>query len=220
MNAAPHPRPVPAADDGRFVSARERLPDILALSADHPLRPAVEQLVRDIYAQAYGAHVARFPRLMMAVLDRDGNPACAAGVRTTADGFFSEAYLDQPVDRVLGRRSGRHVHRARVFEITTMVSRRADLSAGFFHSLACRGALDGYDWCFFTATSRLRQLLQRLYPPLLVLAQADPARRPDAAAWGRYYESGPTVCAADDWPFLSPTLTRAEVPRAEVPADA
>ncbi|MEA1672906.1 thermostable hemolysin [Nitrospirillum sp. BR 11163] len=211
MNAASHPRPVSAQDDCTSVSARDRPSDVVVLPVGHPLRPAVEQLVSDTYAQAYGASITHFPRLMMAALDQDGNPACAAGVRTTADGFFSEAYLDQPIERLLGRRSGRHVHRARVFEITTMVSRRANLSAGFFHGLACRGALDGYDWCFFTATSRLRQLLRRFYPPLLVLAQADPARRPDAAAWGRYYESAPAVCAADDWPFLSPALTRTEV---------
>ncbi|MEC4591940.1 MULTISPECIES: thermostable hemolysin [Nitrospirillum] len=208
MNANPHPRPVPTEDACRSVSAQARLTDIVVLSAGHPSRPAVEQLVRETYAQAYGARIGRFPRLMMAAFDQHGNPACAAGVRTTADGFFSEAYLDQPIERILGQRSGRHVHRARVFEITTLVSRRADLSAGFFHSLACRGALDGYDWCFFTATARLRQLLARLYPPLLVLAQADPARQADAAAWGRYYESAPAVCAADDWPFLSPGPTR------------
>ncbi|MEA1647972.1 thermostable hemolysin [Nitrospirillum sp. BR 11164] len=209
MNANPRPYPVPAEDACRSVSAQARLPDIVALSASHPSRAAVEQLVRETYAQAYGARIGRFPRLMVATFDERGNPACAAGVRTTSDGFFSEAYLDQPIERVLGQRSGRHVHRARVFEITTLVSRRADLSAGFFHSLACRGALDGYDWCFFTATSRLRRLLARLYPPLLVLTQADPARQADAAAWGRYYESAPAVCAADDWPFLSPVLTRA-----------
>ncbi|MEE3624426.1 thermostable hemolysin [Nitrospirillum sp. BR 11752] len=176
----------------------------MSLPTGHPLRPAVEALVRDIYARTYGARITRFPRLMMAALDGTGAPACAAGVRTTADGFFSEAYLDQPVDRVLSRHTGRHVHRARVFEITTLVSRRPSLSAGFFHSMALRGAAEGYDWCFFTATARLRRLLQRLHPPLLVLAQADPSRQADAAAWGRYYDSAPTVCAADDWPVLEP----------------
>ncbi|MDZ5650073.1 thermostable hemolysin [Nitrospirillum sp. BR 11828] len=210
MTAATLPAPYHESQYGRHhdqwpsPTAATAFPEVVSLPTGHSLRPAVEQLVRDIYARTYGARITRFPRLMMAALDSAGEPACAAGVRTTADGFFSEAYLDQPVERVLGHHTGRHVHRARVFEITTLVSRRPSLSAGFFHSMALRGAVEGYDWCFFTATARLRLLLQRLHPPLLLLAQADPARQADAAAWGRYYDSAPTVCAADDWPILAP----------------
>lgn len=210
LQACPHTTPPENGAAAARIAVDGGL-DIRLLPAGHPVRPAAEALIQSVYADAFGATVRHFPRLLVATLDWDGHPVCAAGLRTTGDGFFSEAYLDQPVERALSAHTGRHVHRARVFEVTTLASRRADLSPAFVHQIALLGETQGFEWCFFTATERLRRLLRRLKLPITTLGAADPARIADAAAWGRYYASAPVVCAADDWPTR---LTREDAPHA------
>ena len=62
--------------------------------------------------------------------------------------------------------------------------------------LAARLDRLGYEWVVFTATRELIGMFARLGLPLLVLNKADPARLgADAAAWGRYYDTGPIVVA-------------------------
>ena len=48
---------------------------------------------------------------------------CAAGLRTSAEGFFSERYLDTTVETALAGVRGRPVARERIFETSTFASR-------------------------------------------------------------------------------------------------
>ena len=57
---------------------------------------------------------------------------------------------------------------------------------------------DGFRWLVFTATRRVRALVQELGFPLRVLAGADPRRLGEARAdWGRYYDAEPLLMAGD-----------------------
>lgn len=164
----------------------------------HPLRGEAEACIAEVYERAFGASGLDFPSLLVAWADAEGRPLCAAGLRTAADGFFSEAYLDRPIERLLAARSGRPVARAVVFEVTTLASRRAEASPAFLRQLAVFGHCAGFRWAFFTATERLRRLLGGLGIPAVELAAADPARLPDAGRWGSYYSRAPRVCAVGD----------------------
>lgn len=162
------------------------------------LRDRVEACIRAVYGQAFGAWDVTLPATLIAWLDGDDRPLCAAGLRTAEDGFFSETYLDAPIERVLAERTGRDVRRRSVFEITTLASQSAEVCPAFVRQLAAFGKGAGFGWCFFTATARLRALIGELGIPFLALAPADPARLPDPARWGSYYEHTPQVCAVDD----------------------
>lgn len=131
-------------------------------------------------------------------MDDDGEPLCAAGLRSAADGFFSEIYLDTSIERLLAERSGRTVVRESIFEITTLASGRTEISSVFLRELALFGKSAGFGWSFFTATIRLRTHLAGLGIPAVELASADPRRVIDAERWGSYYAYEPRVCAVDD----------------------
>jgi hypothetical protein len=163
-----------------------------------PLRDRTEACIREVYRNAFGAEITAFPELLVAALDGTGQPICAAGLRTEADGFFSENYLDHPVEQVLGTVAERDVARGRIFEVTTLASCRAKGSSDFVRRIADLGKSAGFEWCVFTATSRLRILLHRLGFPLVVLGPADPARIENAENWGSYYAHSPLVCAVHD----------------------
>ncbi|MBB6251206.1 thermostable hemolysin [Nitrospirillum iridis] len=195
--AAPVPAQGLSSPDapGPAIHAGGQGPNLQLLMRDHPLRPAAEDMVRDLYRDTFGARLPNFPRLMVATFDAAERPVCAAGLRTSSDGFFSECYLDNPVDRVLSVQAGRHVHRSQVFEVTTLASRSPSLCPRFVCQIARFGEVVGFEWSFFTATRRLRGLLNRLGLPVRELAAADPARLPNAGQWGRYYDQAPMVCA-------------------------
>jgi Thermostable hemolysin len=194
----PIPCPVDATSQADPAATARRL---VVVGPSHPLRPRVEACIAAVYERAFGARDLTFPELLIARLDAVEQPIAAAGIRTAADGFFSEAYLDAPIERLLSDRCGVAVARTAIFEVTTLASRRAAATSDFVRRLAALGKCAGFGWSFFTATGRLRLLLRRLGMPVLDLAPADRGRLPDAARWGSYYAHSPLVCAVSGpWP--------------------
>lgn len=190
-------------------------PPVILVPPAHPLRHEAEACIRAVYEQAFGARDFTLPHMLIAWADRDGRPLCAAGLRTAAYGFFSEVYLDAPIEQVLSVRGGRPVAREDVFEITTLASRRAEVSTAFLRALAHFGKGAGFSWSFFTATFGLRKLLAGLRIPAIELAPADPRRVADPGRWGSYYAHAPRVCAVDDrWLVGTALHKRGELPNA------
>jgi hypothetical protein len=167
----------------------------LVIAENHCLRMKAERFVGDVYEREYGARIKAFPRVLLGAIDSRGELSCAAGFRGCADGFFSERYLDLPVEAALTQISGRRVERDRVFEISTFASHAPNSLPLFIRDAVNYADSLGYDWGFFTLTGRLRQLLERLGFDLRLVASADAARIDDAVAWGSYYESNPHVYA-------------------------
>ena len=162
---------------------------------DHDLRPAAEQLIAEVYALHYAARITNFPATLIAMMsDRDAL-LCAAGLRYAADGFFSECYLDAPVDAVLTGLSPSLVRRELVFEVTSLASRTPHIVGSFLRKIIACGEAAGFEWAFFTATAPLQELLERIGLPLVPLAAADRARVAIPEIWGTYYELSPSVYA-------------------------
>jgi len=159
------------------------------------LRAEAEGFIRKVYADQFGAEVRSFPHSLIALLDEEKRIVCAAGLRFAEDDFFSETYLDRPIDRLLSDAAGRPVARDAIFEVTSLSSRSPRHAANFVRQIILFGELSGFEWAFFTATDRLHLLLRRLRLPLTQLAAADPKRveRPDL--WGSYYQAQPAVFA-------------------------
>lgn len=190
-----HPR---IADFDTMAAGAHRRMTIVVHS--HPLRAAAEACIRDVYERVFSARDLLLPRTLIAWVGDDGLPLCAAGLRSAMDGFFSEVYLDAPIERVLAERTGRPVVRDSIFEVTTLVSRRPDVVSAFLRQIAVFGRNAGFGWSFFTATAGLRNLLGGLGIPAFDLAPADPRRLSDSERWGSYYAHAPQVCAVgDEW---------------------
>jgi hypothetical protein len=159
------------------------------------LRDAAETFIRTVYADEYGADLREFPSRIFAILNDSDEIACAAGVRLQDDGFFSERYLDLPIEQALGAASTRKISRGEIFEVTTFASRAPRATVGFIESVGNFGEANGFVWSFFTLTRRMHRLVERLGHPLTHLANADYRRIPDHARWGTYYVSEPKVFA-------------------------
>ncbi len=171
---------------------------LLLVPRSHRLRPSVEGCIRSTYERMFAARRLVFPSTLLALLDDDGRPICAAGLRTADEGFFSEVYLDAPIEQVLSRRFATVVRRDAVFEVTTLVSHSAAMSPCFIRQIAALGNSAGFAWSFFTATERLRKLLGQLGILTIELTAADPSRVAERDQWGRYYEHSPKVCAVNE----------------------
>jgi hypothetical protein len=162
---------------------------------DHNLRPATEQLIAEVYARHYSARVLAFPTTLVAMMSDGGAPSCAAGLRFAADGFFSECYLDAPVDAVLSGVWHSPVRRELIFEVTSLASRAPHMVGPFLRKIIACGAAAGFEWAFFTATAPLKALLDHIGLPLMPLAAADRSRVANPDAWGSYYALAPNVYA-------------------------
>src|SRR5208337_2129689 len=162
---------------------------------NHPSRPVVLHFIRATYLLNYDARIVNLPKTLLALVDKDGKVHAAAGLRDASEPFFSEHYLDLPIEVLLSEVSQRRVSRSSVVEVSCLASRTPSISAHFMRALVLYGEDLGYDWAFFTATSRLQKVLRRMRLPLLNLGAASVDRVPSPEIWGSYYETDPRVLA-------------------------
>ena len=165
------------------------------LTDDDPRKRSAEEFIKNTYATRYGARLENFPSRIIALLDHGDEILCAAGLRFHDDGFFSERYLDSPIEDVVSAISARVVNRNAIFEVTTLASRAPLATAEFIAEITAFGERAGFEWSFFTLTRRLQLLVRRLGIPLTYLGEADRRRIADSERWGTYYASEPKVYA-------------------------
>ena len=168
---------------------------IIEISSEHPLRPAVSRFIRATYLLNYDARLLNLPNTIIGLVDNRNKIHAAAGLRDASEPFFSEHYLDLPIETLLSEISRRRVERESVVEVSCLASRAPALSAHFMRDLVFYGEELGYDWAFFTATSRLEKVLRRMRLPLLNIGAASVDRVPSPETWGSYYETDPRVLA-------------------------
>lgn len=165
------------------------------LTNDGGHRRSAEQFIKDTYAARYGARLETFPSRIIALLDDRHEILCAAGLRFLDDGFFSERYLDTPIEDVVSGISARAVKRSAIFEVTTLASRAPLATADFIAEIRAFGEKAGFEWSFFTLTHRLHLMVSRLGIAPTFLGEADHWRIADSERWGTYYACQPKVYA-------------------------
>lgn len=180
---------------------------------DDPERGTVEQFVRGVFADRFGARIRRFaPRLI--ALHEEGEVVAAAGYRHAGDPLFLERYLDGPVDAVIGRSAVVQPLRERIVEVGHLAAVRPNASLRLFIALADHLRTEETDWVVCTATRELRRIFDRLGLPSLSLATATPEALGDAASeWGSYYDHAPMVIAGRLAGGLDALRRLPEVPR-------
>lgn len=157
-------------------------------------RPEVEDYIRRRFAGSHDACISHFlPHLLS--LGSGGRPCAAVGMADAAHGpLFAETYLSAPIEQRVSNACGQPVGRGEILEIGNLVSGWRGGSLLLFVFLGELIERLGYRFVAFTATREVERLLARLGHAPRVLADADPARLPDAgASWGRYYTHRPRV---------------------------
>ncbi len=162
--------------------------------SDH-LRARVEDEIRTTYWERFQARLARLPRTLVASVSTSGIIECAAGVRFSEHDFFSECYLDLPVEIALQHRFGLPVQRRRIIEVCNLAGRKPGRSQSFIASFIEFAESDEFDWVIFTATKSLRALLERSGLRMTQLGRAERFRVANPSDWGSYYEHDPRVMA-------------------------
>jgi hypothetical protein len=157
-------------------------------------RRELEDFVARRFLEAYDARVTHFCQHLAGLRGAEGTLQGAAGYTAAgAQRLFLEHYLDAPAEALLSRASGRRVDRNWIAEVGNLAA-APGVVRSFIPALGAHLHQVGYRWVVFTATRELHNAFRRMGLEPLVLAQAHPARLPDAgAAWGRYYAHAPAV---------------------------
>lgn len=172
------------------------LPQLCIHEPGDPRRGAVEDFIRHVYAQRYGAEVRQFAPTLVSLCD-DGVLVAAAGYRSAGSGpLFLERYFNAPIESLLTLPPDSAPPRDRIVEIGHLSAARAGEGRRLIRMLALHLQSLPYEWVVSTMTTGLRQMFLRLGITPLALGVADPqALGAEAAQWGSYYDHHPIVLA-------------------------
>ncbi|HEY9081201.1 thermostable hemolysin [Magnetovibrio sp.] len=167
------------------------------ISPDHPDRAAVEALVRGVYDREYGAKIETFAELMIALPSENGGYLAAAGLRIGND-FFSEIYLDRPIEDLLSDYWRPPAARNEIAEVTTLAASHPHASLALMAGITGHLRNVNVRFAFFTVTERLHMMLKRVGVPAHELAPARIDKVKNPQDWGLYYATNPRVVAIHD----------------------
>lgn len=170
-------------------------------------REAVQNHIRGVYQDIHGAEIRQFAPLLVAAKRGDGQIMCAAGIRTSRDGFFSDCYLEANFETVLREKSQINVPQSDIMEVVSLASTTPFPVLPILDAMIRWSRENGKTCGVFTATRSLRHLLKRSGMSYVELAAADASKVAHPESWGSYYDTDPWVCAFDDGSRTSMTLS-------------
>ncbi len=193
-----HPDPCVVPGVQPLLSELRQPVSIRVHTEETPERGQVEQLIRQVFLQRYGARLDSFyPRLLS--FRTDEALRAAVGFRDAVNGpLFAEQYLPSPIEALIADHWGQDVRRGQVVEVGNLALAEAGEARWVIAAVTTFLHAQGYRWVLFTAVRSLFNAFQRLGLNPLQLAAADPRQLPDRGRdWGSYYQDGPIVCVGD-----------------------
>ena len=184
------------------------------------LRSVVEDAIQKLYWKRYEALLPSFARTIVAELGQSGSVECAAGVRFGNEAFFSECYLDRPIEQFLQDHLGRRVHRDKIVEVSHLAAPSSGRSLPFVQNLIELLRTRDAEWAIFTATRPLRSLLRRNRLAMIELGCADRSRVPNSESWGHYFKHDPRIMAVNHRTAFGPKRVNYASTSHQLPADA
>ena len=169
------------------------------ISLEDPQRNPVEDFVRQVYRERYGARIDVLYPQLLAFSDHQARLRAVVGLRCAQqERLFVERYLGEAVEAVLTRRLDTPVARSSVVEFGNFAAADAGDSRTLILSLIPLLRDAGKRWVLFVATRQLRNAFSRLGLGVreLCAARAD-ALGEEAASWGSYYQADPSLCVGD-----------------------
>ena len=176
----------------------------------HPYRAQAQAYIRATYLQAHAAHIVEFPDTLVAGVSSSQDIICSAGIRTEHSGFFSEIYLDKPIECLIAQAMSRPVARSEVLEIVSLASTTVQPCLKLLDEITALGRQHGYKWCLFTGTNKLRRLLRHTGLESIKLGPAKIENVSEPEQWGNYYACDPWVCLLKNIPSAPLEFTRAK----------
>jgi hypothetical protein len=163
--------------------------------AHAPQRGRVERFIQSVYRRRYGARIAAWAPVLVAV-ESGSDIIAAAGYRPAGEPLFLERYLAAPVEQCLRAHADPAPPRERIVEVGHLAAIRVGAGRLLMPLLGRHLAAAGFEWVVSTATQELRRLFKRMGLSPAVLGAADPERLgAEAAQWGSYYAHHPMVVA-------------------------
>jgi hypothetical protein len=169
--------------------------NIAFLGKNDPMRNIAKEHIRKVYYDVYGADVKTFAPTLVAATNMDGKIVCAAGIRTAADGFFSDIYTNNNLPDTIAAASGTKIPNAQIMEVVSLASTTPFPVLPMLDAIIAWGQDRNMACGVFTATHHLRHLLNHSNMPYLTLCPANRSSVNDPESWGSYYDTGPWVCA-------------------------
>lgn len=181
-----------------FLAELQQPVTLRVLDAEHPDRHRPERFVHQIYQQRYDADIRSFYPTLLTFTAHSELRAVVGFRAGLVRPLFSERYLDEPVDRLIGDHWAEPVDRAQIVEVGNLALASPGQARWVIAAVTVYLRAAGYRWVLFTAVTPLINAFRRLGLNPIRLAAADPARLQDGGRqWGRYYDTRPYVCAGD-----------------------
>jgi hypothetical protein len=192
---SPEPAPLSAAELQRCFNQRFELREAGASDRDE-----LQAFIRHCFDVAHGARIAHFMPRLFSLHERNGGRIAAFGLRAAGcESLFLESYLDMPIEAQLHARFGKVVRREDIVEVGNLSATHAGATRWLIVAISLLLRQEGYRWIAFTATSVVRNALQRLGLTPHELGSATLARLPVELQgdWGDYYQQSPAVMTGD-----------------------
>lgn len=170
-------------------------PQPTAAPVARPDRARVQRMIRDVYRATYAASVKRVQGVLFATRSGDGAIAAACGLNWGEAGFFSQCYMDEPIDAEITSAAGVRVERTRLVEIGSLAAFRPGSAPALFHGIIGYSRSRGIQAAVFTATLPVRRKIAHAGLRVIEIRRAARDRVADPEAWGTYYDHDPMVCA-------------------------
>lgn len=206
-----------------FPSATKALSRLLRLKptfsthdVHSPQRPALEAYIGQQFDRAHDATVTEFLPTLIS-MQCQGRISAVSGIRAARDGdLFAERYIDAPIEQTLSLRSNSRVQRPMICEIGNLSATHRGATLLFFVLQAAILHQAGFEWAVFAATDQVEKIVTKLDVVTVDLGAADPERLGhDAAQWGQYYDTRPTLLAVNAAPTMA-RLRRSPLPAAVI----
>ncbi|MGD9812157.1 MAG: thermostable hemolysin [Sphingobium sp.] len=172
---------------------------------------SAQHLIFRRYKAAYGATIVPCFADLAGRAAGDQIVAALGYRRARHEPLFLEAYLDEPIERVLAGVVGRDCRREEIIEIGNLASDNA-LAMISLWAQAANDLGGEAEIAVAVLTAPLRSMFRRLGVKLYEIAPADPRRLGERASeWGDYYRLDPVVCAgfiADGQDRLARVISR------------
>jgi hypothetical protein len=186
----------------------------IAVDGDLTTQAIFDQALAHIarsYRTAFSADTSIRPSRLVITTARTGAVACATSIRCCEEAFFSQQYLDMPVEELLSLQTGLEVAPHAILEVGGLACSTPFAAYPTLQAVFQWGRERGIGWGLFTATAEVRRLIQRAKITPLMLSRAEASRVQDPDQWGDYYAHDPWVCAFRDPAQAADTIA----PRAE-----
>ena len=156
-----------------------------------PERARVEEFIRTVYADSYGADIKVAYPTLMSVRNEGGDILAAVGFRYAGhEPLFLERYTAKPIEDIL------NTSRNKIVEIGNLAS--AGGGASIFLSAALASYLNnkGIEYATVTGTDYLHRVFRKLgLLPKIICDASLEAVQEDGQNWGSYYDTNPRVLA-------------------------